>query len=95
MTAFCSHQDRVHELAGVSRSLGMCSSRQIYANWLSALVRGAIVRTSAGLRIVQRAIAGASDDWSFEPTAYRNRDPDSDMARFPQRPLILGDKWDF
>ena len=57
------------------------------AAWLGALVR--------------RAISGASDavgsraDRSLEPATHGNRDPDSDAARFPQRPLILGDKWDF
>jgi hypothetical protein len=57
------------------------------ASWLGALVR--------------RAISGTSDafssrgGWSLEPAAHWNRDLDSDAARFPQRPLILGDKWDF
>ena len=79
MTALCSHQDRFHEPAGVSRAP--------MASWLGALVR--------------RAISGASDafssraDWSLEPAPHWNRDLDSDAARFPQRPLILGDKWDF
>jgi hypothetical protein len=79
MTALCSHQDRFHEPAGVGRAP--------MAAWLGALVR--------------RAISGASDavgsraDRSLEPATHGNRDPDSDAARFPQRPLILGDKWDF
>jgi hypothetical protein len=79
MTALCSHQDRFHEPAGVGR-IPM-------AAWLSALVR--------------RAVSGISDafgsraDWPMEPAVHGNRDPDSDAARFPQRPLILGDKWDF
>ena len=87
MTALCSHQDRFHEPAGVSRAPVAASSRQEYAKRLGALVR--------------RAISGASDafssraDWSLEPAPHWNRDLDSDAARFPQRPLILGDKWDF
>jgi hypothetical protein len=87
MTALCSHQDGLHELAGVSRSPIALSSWQRYANWLGASVRRAIGRIGAVLR--------RHDDWSFEPAAYRSRDPDSDATRFPQRPLILGDMWDF
>jgi hypothetical protein len=57
------------------------------ASWLGALVRRAISRTRDAF--VSRA------DWSLEPAAQGNRDPDSNAAKFPQRPLILGDKWDF
>jgi hypothetical protein len=87
MTAFCSHHDRLHELAGASRSLLAPSSRRTYAKRLSALVRDAIDRVSAA--------AGSRADWSLEPTSYRSRDPERDAAKFPQRPMILGDKWDF
>jgi hypothetical protein len=79
MTALCSHQDRLHEPAGVGRVP--------MASWLGALLRRAISRTSYAF--------GSRADWSLEPAAQENRDPDSDAARFPQRPLILGDKWDF
>jgi hypothetical protein len=85
MTAFCSH--RLDELAGVSRSPAATSSRQEYAKRLGALVRDAIGRTIAAF--------GSRTDWSFEPAAHGNRDPDGNAAKFPQRPLILGDKWDF
>lgn len=79
MTALCSHQDRLHEPAGVGRVP--------MASWLGALLRRAISRTSDAF--------GSRADWSLEPAAQENRDPDRDAARFPQRPLILGDKWDF
>lgn len=79
MTALCSHQDRLHEPAG--------GGRVPIASWLGALLRRAISRTSDAF--------GSRADWSLEPAAQENRDPDSDAARFPQRPLILGDKWDF
>jgi hypothetical protein len=79
MTALCSHQDRLHEPAGVGRSP--------IASWLGTLLRRAISRTSDAF--------GSRADWSLEPAAQGNRDSDSDAARFPQRPLILGDKWDF
>jgi hypothetical protein len=86
MTVFCSHQDRLRELAGVSRSPSAYSPRQTYARRLRALLRDAIDAT---------ADFGSRADWSLQPAAHRNHDPDSDAARVPQRPLILGDKWDF
>jgi hypothetical protein len=51
------------------------------------LVRRAVSRTGDAF--------GSRADWSLEPAAQGSRDPDSDAAKFPQRPLILGDKWDF
>jgi hypothetical protein len=78
MTAFCSHQDRLHELAGAAPS-----SRQS----LRAQLRRFIDRTIAAF--------GSRGDLFLEPTSHRSRDPRSDAARFPQRPMILGDKWDF
>jgi hypothetical protein len=79
MTALCSHQDTIHEPAGVGRVA--------MASWLGALLRWAVSRTSDAF--------GSRADRSLGPVAHENRDPDSDAARFPQRPLILGDKWDF
>jgi hypothetical protein len=87
MTVFCSHQDRLHELAGVSRAPAAASSRHEYAKRLGVLVRDAIDRAIAAF--------GSRAEWSLQPVAHRNHDPDSDAAKFPQRPLILGDKWDF
>ncbi len=87
MTAFCSRQDRLHELTDAGRSPIVSSSRQEDARRLGALVRRAIGRTIAAFR--------SHADWSLEPAAHANRDPDGDAAKFPQRPLILGDKWDF
>lgn len=87
MTVFCSHQDRLHEPAGVSQSPVASSSWQENAKRLGALVRRAIDRTIAAF--------SSRADWSLEPAAHGNRDLDCDPAKFPQRPLILGDKWDF
>jgi hypothetical protein len=87
MTVFYSHQDRLHELAGISRPPVATSSRQAYAKRLGVLLRDAIDRAIAAF--------GSRAEWSLQPVAHRNHDPDSDAAKFPQRPLILGDKWDF
>jgi hypothetical protein len=82
MTAFCSHQDSLHELAGVSRSPSAYSPRQTYVKRLGVLVHNAIDAIAA---------FGSRADGSLQPAGQA----DSDTARFPQRPLILGDKWDF
>jgi len=85
MTAFCSHQDRLRELADVSRS-PIASGHQDLRR-LGAMLRRTINRTLAAL--------DSRTDWSLEPAGHGNRDLDSNAAKFPQRPLILGDKWDF
>ena len=48
-------------------------------------------------RTINRTLAALNSrtDWSLEPAGHGNRDLDSNAAKFPQRPLILGDKWDF
>ena len=84
MTAFYSHQDRLHGPAGVGRSPIASTSRRMKR--LRALVRRAIDRTIDAF--------GPRAD-SLEPAAHSNRVPDNGMARFPQQPMILGDKWDF
>jgi hypothetical protein len=53
---------------------------------LRALVRQAVDRTIDAF--------GPRAD-SLEPAARGNRVPDGNTARFPQQPMILGDKWDF
>jgi hypothetical protein len=85
MTAFCPHQDRLQGPAGDGRSPIASSSRQMKR--LRALVRHAVDRAIDAF--------GSRADSSLEPAARGNRDRVSDTARFPQRPLMLGDKWDF
>jgi hypothetical protein len=109
MTAFCSHQHRLHELAAANGSSNVSSS-WISAKRLRALVRRVVIRMAAAFKITQQAVQtarirrlaqeltprpDAGDDRSSESPAYRNRRPDRDATKFPQRPLVLGDKWDF
>jgi hypothetical protein len=37
----------------------------------------------------------ARDAWSFRLEALESQHLDKDAASFPQRPLVLCDKWDF
>jgi hypothetical protein len=85
MTAFCSHQDRLQEQAGIGRFLIASSLRQM------TRLRGQFGR------FIDRSLAalGSRDDWSLEPVAHGHCDVNRNAAKFPQRPLILGDKWDF
>ena len=51
-------------------------------------IREAIV--TAKMRRLQSELmfhSGVREDWTSKP--------DTDVAKFPRRPLILGDKWDF
>ena len=106
MTLFYSHQDRLRDSIGKSRS-GIVSLWQVLAR---RLYEPALSRTSAIFKIVHQAIvtaktrrlqrelmfhAGLRDDQSFQPRGHESYDADTDGAKFPQRPLILGDKWDF
>jgi hypothetical protein len=72
-------------MAGVGRSAIAPWSRQIKR--LRAQWRRPINFTMAAF--------GSRDDWSLEPAAHGVHDLNGNAARFPQRPLILGDKWDF
>jgi len=101
MTIFYSHQ--------TGRSSN-ASSWQMFAKRLRVLARRAIDQTSVAFNAIHQAIitakmrrlqreltlhAGSRDARSFRPHAHENHDLDKDGVKFPQRPLILGDKWDF
>jgi hypothetical protein len=72
------------------------------------LARRAIRRTIAALDILHRAIVTAktrrlrremmlyadTPDEMLSPDASGSG-PDRDLRKFPQRPLILGEKWDY
>jgi hypothetical protein len=109
MTVFYSHHDRLGHLAGGNRR-SIASSWQAFTKRLGALARRASGRTAAAFKIVHQAIvtaktrrlarelmlhADSRDDRSLEPRVHESRDADTDVATLPQRPLILGDKWDF
>jgi hypothetical protein len=98
MTLSCTHRDGPHR-AG-----------QIYVRRLRAIARAASSRTSAAFKIIHQAIvtaktrrlereltfhADSSDNWSVAESVTEGHDAHRDAARFPQRPLILDDKWDF
>jgi len=109
MTLFYSHQDQFREPTGTSR-FALPSSWQKLATSLRRHARRAIGRTGAALKIMHQAViaarmrrierelmfqSGAHDRWFCEPEAPQNQASEHDAVKFPQRPLLLGDKWDF
>jgi hypothetical protein len=108
MTLFYSHEDRFADLTGAIRSRIVLPSRQTPARRLRRLARHAVSRVGAALGTLHQAIITAKTrrltrELLFRPEAYddwsrgldRPPDPGQDATKLPQRPLILGDKWDF
>jgi hypothetical protein len=85
MTLLQLHQDDPGGLAGEGR----CSMpARVFA------------RISAACRLMHRAIVDAKirrlqNELTFEDGYRKQPSCADDAARYPQRPLILGDKWDF
>jgi hypothetical protein len=109
MTLFYSHQDQFRDLAGASRS-ARPSSWQMFAISLRRHAWWALRRAGAALKIMHHAAIaarmrrverelmfqnGSYDRWFYQPDAPQNQTSDKDAVKFPQRPLLLGDKWDF
>ena len=109
MSIFHSHRDRFCDPAGEGRSaLSLLAWRA--ASRLHRLARRAMGRAGVVLGIIHRGIVtakmrrlqrellfhrGARDDGSVERRLHDVSGPDHDAAEFAQRPLLLGDKWDF
>jgi hypothetical protein len=107
MTLFYSHEDQFRDPTGASRSAR--PFWQMFAKSLRRFARRAFGRTGAALKIMHRAMVaarmrrierelmfqnGGYDRWFCEPDAQQSHSG-KDAVKFPQRPLILGDKWDF
>ena len=60
----------------------------------------ALARLAAAFKIVHRAIVAAKlrrlrNELTYHGGNVDGQPLDQDAAKFPQQPLILGDKWDF
>jgi hypothetical protein len=96
MIIFYSHQDGLG--APNHGEFPIASSRRL----LRLFVRRFVNRFRAGLGIVHQAIVAAKlrrlrQELALRADDHRHGrdDPEKDIVKFPQRPLILGDKWDF
>jgi hypothetical protein len=109
MTLFYSEEDQFYDLTGTRRPAHP-SSQGTFAPSLRRHIRRAIGRTGAALRIMHRAVIagrmrqvehelmfhdGSYDRWFSEPDTEQSHASGKDLANFPQRPLLLSDKWDF
>jgi hypothetical protein len=109
MAIFYSPQNEIRDLTGVSPFPAAFRVRKIRSRRLRTLARRALRRTRLALATLHRAIviakmrrlrlemmlyAGPRDELisSFDPQSHR---PERDLLKFPQRPLILGEKWDY
>jgi hypothetical protein len=110
MTLFYSDEDQFYDLTGTRRPAHSSSSQETFASSLRQHIRRAIRRTGVALKIMHRAVVAAKmrrverelmfhngcyDRWFGEPDAQQSHASGKDAANVPQRPLILGDKWDF
>jgi hypothetical protein len=109
MTLFYSDEDQFYDLTGTKRPAHP-SSQGTFATSLRRHIRRAIGRTGAALKIMHQAVVaakmrrverelmfhnGSYDRWLGEPDAPDSHASGKDAVNFPQRPLILDDKWDF
>ena len=105
MTLFYSHEDRFADLTGAIHARLVLPSRQMQIRRLRRLVRHAVSRVGAALKMLHQAVVTAKTrrlarELMFRPEAYDewSREPEKepkDATKLPQRPMILGDKWDF
>ena len=104
-----SPENEIRDLTGVSPSPAAFRARKTRSRRLRGLARRAIRRTIAALDILHRAIVTAktrrlrremmlyadTPDEVLSPSDPQNHGADRDLLKFPQRPLILGEKWDY
>ena len=104
MTIFYWQQHRLRDWAGGSRA-PIALFWQMFIKRPRPLARLSISPTGGVLKIIHQAIVTAKMRRLRRELMFRTdsrdqvcpavSDIDRDVAKFPQRPLILGDKWDF
>jgi hypothetical protein len=108
MSIFYSRRDRSCDPAGEGRSPA-ASFAQMAAGRLHKLARRVAGRIGAAFELIHRGIVtakmrrlqrellfhGGARDGSGERRLHDVSGSDRDAAEFAQRPLLLGDKWDF
>jgi hypothetical protein len=108
MAISCSPENEIRDLTGVSPSPAAFMAAKMRPMRLHGLARRAIRRTIVALEILHQAIVTArtrrlrremmlyadTPDELLSPDV-RGAGTDRDLLKFPQRPLILGEKWDY
>jgi hypothetical protein len=90
MTVLHSHRDRRRDLTDRSRLSGITSSWQALARRVGAFAWRATGRTGAVFKILHRAIVTAKTRRLERELMFHTGSHDA--AKFPQLPLILGEK---
>ena len=88
MTLLYSHHDRLHGSAGTGHHPIMRTLKRVrraLRRLHRAIAAAKLRRIRNELMLHRRAY-----HWTQEPVPSKN-----DAAKYPQRPLVLGDKWDF
>jgi hypothetical protein len=108
MAISCSPEGEIRELTGVSPSPAVFGAGRLHSRRWRGLARRAVRRGIAALEILHQAIVTArtrrlrretmlhadTRDEVLSPDAAGSNG-DRDLLKFPQRPLILGEKWDY
>ncbi len=92
MTLFYSHHDWLRGSAAIGRRPVARAIRRV-GSALKMIHRAIVAAKLRRLRNELRFHAGVPGDWA-QAHAGDGR-TDLDGTKFPRRPLILGDKWDF
>jgi hypothetical protein len=87
-----SHHDHPRGRSGENRLFGIRPLRQLRAAF-KMIRRSMAAAKIHRLRNELMFRASYHDDWAAQPYGQDHRELPH-AARFPQRPLILGDKWD-
>ncbi len=109
MTLFCLPESDIRDLTGVSPFAAAFKARKARSMRWRTLARRALRRIRAALEIFHQAIVTAKmrrlrhemllytgpRGELIAPSDPQRQDPSQDLLKFPQRPLILGEKWDY
>jgi|ERR1700743_631551 hypothetical protein len=109
MAVFYSPQSEVRELTGVSPFPIASMPRKTRSRRLRGLARRALRRTRAVFAILHQAIVTAKlrrlrremllytgpRGELISPSEPQGHAADRDLLKYPQRPLILSEKWDY
>jgi hypothetical protein len=91
MTLFYSHHDRLHGSAGAGRHPIMRTLKRVRSA-LRTLHRAI---AAAKIRRIRNELMFHRHDYHWAQKPAAGGQAEHAAVKYPQRPLVLGDKWDF
>jgi len=91
MTLFYSHRERLHGSAGIGHHPIMRTLKRIRSTLRT--IHRAIA--AAKIRRIRNELMLHGGAYHWAQTPARDGQTEKDAAKYPRRPLVLGDKWDF